>query len=56
MKRYIALILTLLLALALAYLTRRSFYYPVPIICLSIAAESLIRLISEIINSIRTNK
>lgn len=56
MKRYIELILTLLLALAISYLTRKSFYYPVPIICLAIAAESIIRLISETINSIRTNK
>lgn len=53
MKRYIELILTLLLALAIAYLTRKSFYYPVPIICLAIAAESLIRLISELIKYIK---
>lgn len=53
MKRYIELILALLLALAIAYLTRRSFYYPVPIICLAIAAESLIRLISELIKYIK---
>ena len=53
MKRYIELILTLLLALAIACLTRRSFYYPIPIICLAIAAESIIRLISELIKYIK---
>lgn len=54
-KRVLTLGTTALASFAVAYLTRHTFFYPVPLIALFISGESAIRIVVESIHEARRN-